>query len=68
MSSPSPEPVYPNGNSRSGNGQRASAAITPELVREIAERVYNLFLRDLKIERERQQFLLGQNRFRKGGR
>jgi hypothetical protein len=35
--------------------QGSSTTITPELVKEVAEKVYALMLRDLKISRERQR-------------
>lgn len=36
-----------------GEGGEGDAALTPELVKLVAERVYALLLRDLQIERER---------------
>lgn len=35
------------------------AALTPELVREVTEKVYVLWCRDLKLERERRRFMPG---------
>lgn len=42
------------GGNNSGHSNRAvPTKITPELVREVADRVFSLLLRDIKIERER---------------
>jgi hypothetical protein len=36
-----------------GNPEKSSARITPELVSQLADRVYTLWLLDLKVEKER---------------
>ena len=54
-------------NAAGENGQGSTAALTPELVREVAEKVYALMLRDLKIDRERQQGMMNVLQ-RKGAR
>lgn len=44
-----------------------TAGITPELVREVTEKVYALLLADLKRERERMNVTHGRSRFLEGG-
>jgi hypothetical protein len=44
----------PNTPSPADNAQ--ATALTPELVKQVTERVYALLLADLKIERERQRW------------
>ncbi len=43
-------------------GQSEPAAITPELVRQVADRVYALLREELKLERERHALMKG-NRY-----
>jgi hypothetical protein len=45
-----------------------ASTISPELVREVAEAVYRLLQRDLRIEHERQRRARGQNRIYQRGR
>lgn len=45
--------LSPSNASRPGGP--ATGPITPELVREIADRVYAMLLRDLRLERERRR-------------
>lgn len=40
---------------QSPSGQPPTGAITPALVREVADKVYQLMLRDLRVEHERQR-------------
>ncbi len=49
------------------NPGQAAAEITPALVQEIADKVYALWLADLKIERERLR-LTGRRQTGQGGR
>ncbi len=50
------------------NADRAASTISPELVRQVAEAVYRLMQRDLRIEHERQRRARGQNRIYQRGR
>ena len=43
-----------------------TGTITPELVRQVAERVYALWLRDLQIEQERRRLRQPDSRVRRG--
>lgn len=43
---------------------QVSSQVTPELVREISDRVYALLLRELSLERERRRRLLPHKRMR----
>jgi hypothetical protein len=55
-----------NTNSESGNDGSASTEITPELVNQVADQVWQMWKRDLRIERER--FKPHKHRFiRQGG-
>ncbi len=63
-----------NGTGSEGAGQAAgdarpqdAAAITPELVREVAEKVYALMVMDLKLGRERRGVAATTTRLRRGG-
>lgn len=40
---------------RSASANSSDTAVTPELVRQVADKVYAMWLRDLQIERERQR-------------
>jgi hypothetical protein len=40
---------------RSASANSSDTAVTPELVRQVADKVYAMWLRDLKIERDRQR-------------
>ena len=51
-----------------GDKQGRYRALPPELVRAIAERVYQMLLRDIKIERERRRVPAGKSQYWKGGR
>lgn len=42
-------------SSRSAGVNADDTAVTPELVRQVADKVYAMWLRDLQIERERQR-------------
>lgn len=42
---------------------KETTEITPELVRQVAEKVYALWLRDLKLARERKRFRRDNNGF-----
>ena len=53
---------------RRGSGSTRPQEITPELVRQVADRVYELWLEDLRLQHERYRPALGQTRqTRRGG-
>jgi hypothetical protein len=47
-----------------GSTERHQNGVTPELVEEIAAKVYAMLLRDLKIEQERHRWLVKKSLFR----
>jgi len=48
--------------------QPGESRITPELVKEVADMIYSMFLHDLKIEDERLGLTKPQNRSKFGGK
>jgi hypothetical protein len=58
----------PQGGNTSQPSKNQPAAITPELVKKVAARVYALLLADLKTERERHPFSSQKLRKTGGGR
>lgn len=49
------EPTTEQPNQSSSGQAAALGGITPALVREVADKVYQLMLRDLRVEQERQR-------------
>jgi hypothetical protein len=62
------QPTETGVRSATSHESRAANEITPELVRQVAERVYAMLLMDLRIERERGGENFSRPHLWKGGR